>query len=138
MLTTPLLHPPLLAALARAGHGSRIVIGDGNFAHGAGATQAERVHLNLRPGILDADTILEALLTVTPVESAAVMATPDGVEPPAAAGFRGLLGDVPVHALERFAFYDAARGPDTELVIASADIRPFANIVLTVGVHLPG
>jgi L-fucose mutarotase len=138
MLTTPLIHPQLLAALGRTGHGARILIGDGNFAHSAGAPHAERVYLNLRPGVLDVDTILDALLTVVPVESAAVMATPDGSEPPAVAGFRRALGDAHIEALERFAFYEVARSDETVLVIASADVRPFANILLTVGVHLPG
>ena len=31
MLTSVLIHPPLLAALANCGHGSQILIADGNF-----------------------------------------------------------------------------------------------------------
>ena len=48
MLKTPLIHPDILRALGRAGHGSQILIADGNYP--AGTTlgpNAELVSLNL-------------------------------------------------------------------------------------------
>jgi len=36
--------------------------------------------------------------------------------------------------LERYAFYDAACSPLTSLVIATAETRRFANLLLTIGV----
>ena len=33
MLKTPILHPQILHALGRAGHGSKVLISDGNYPH---------------------------------------------------------------------------------------------------------
>ena len=53
-----LTHPQLLEALGRAGHGSTVLIADANYAHSTGGhPAAERVHLNLRPGLLTADQV---------------------------------------------------------------------------------
>ena len=50
MLHGPMLHPELIGALGRAGHGSRILIGDGNYPSMNGVNPAaERVYLNLAP-----------------------------------------------------------------------------------------
>jgi L-fucose mutarotase len=47
-----LTHPQILAALARAGHGSKVLISDGNYPHStAKGPNAEVVYLNLSPGI---------------------------------------------------------------------------------------
>lgn len=148
MLKTPLLHPEILRALGRCGHGSRILIADGNYPFstrlGANATL---VNLNLTPGIVSCTDVLQALLTAVPVEQAAVMAYAttgayalDG-DPPIWAEFRRLLtgagyGD-PLDPIERFAFYDAAGAPDVALTVATADQRIYANLLLTVGVVMP-
>ena len=69
------------------------------------------------------------------VESAQVMTPNDGPEPPIFESFRRALGkEVPMLKLGRFAFYDAARGPDVALVIATGEQRIYANILLTIGV----
>ncbi|WP_432570693.1 RbsD/FucU domain-containing protein [Kineococcus sp. SYSU DK005] len=49
MLNYRLLHPPLLAALARAGHGDRIVLADANFPLRA-APPPVRGRAGVRPG----------------------------------------------------------------------------------------
>ncbi|MBD5785386.1 RbsD or FucU transport [Cellulosimicrobium terreum] len=148
MLRYELLHPGLIGALAAAGHGSRILLADGNYPHSTGARAgAARVHLNLRPGLLTVDQVLEVLLDAVPVESATVM-VPGGVdgdvaaagEPvPAHAGYRTALtavaGDVGWHELDRFAFYDAARADDVALLVATGDQRVYANLLLTIGVR---
>jgi L-fucose mutarotase len=138
MLTFPLLHPPLISALAAAGHGSQILIADGNYPHSTGvAASAERVFLNLRPGLLDVDQILDAVAEAVPVESATVMVPPDRAPVPAHGGYRDRLGaQVAFVELDRFAFYEAARGSDVAVMIASADQRIYANLLLTVGVRV--
>jgi hypothetical protein len=69
-------------------------------------------------------------------EAAAVMQTPDGVEPPIFREFRALLpANMEFTPLDRFEFYDAARGPHLALVIATGDQRLYANILLTIGVR---
>ncbi|MDR3360018.1 MAG: RbsD/FucU family protein [Bifidobacteriaceae bacterium] len=136
MLTYRLIHPELLGGLAAAGHGSKILLVDGNYPHATGvAASARRVHLNLRPGLVSVPDVLEPLLSAVNVEAAAVMAAPDGGEAPAHRQYRELLADgVPLTTLERFAFYDAARRDDVALMVATADQRMCANLLLTLGV----
>ena len=147
MLRYELLHPGLVAALAAAGHGSRVLLADANYPHSTGARPgAARVHLNLRPGLLTVDQVLEVLLDAVPVESAAVM-VPGGVagdvvaageEIPAHTGYRAMLGsDVGWDELDRFAFYDAARSDDVAVLVATGDQRVYANLLLTLGVRTP-
>jgi L-fucose mutarotase len=137
MLKTQLLHPEILAALGGAGHGSKVLIADGNFPFGTGANPAaKRVYLNLAPGLLTVTDVLRVLVEVMPVEAAEVMQPPLG-EPPIFAEFRVLLPGIDLKKLGRFEFYDAARESDTALVIATGEQRIYANILLTVGVVMP-
>ena len=132
-----LTHPQLLAALGRAGHGSLVLVADSNYAVSTGASaSAERVHLNLRPGLLSTDQVLEVLLGAIPVEAAASMVGPDGEDSPAVAGFAAAL-DVPLERVQREPFRAAARSADCAVVIATGDTRHYANVLLTIGA-LPG
>lgn len=136
MLLGPLTHPGLVGALAAAGHGSQVLLADGNYPHSTGAPPSvPRVHLNLRPGLLDVDQVLEVLLAAVPVEAAAVMTPGEGREVPAHTGYRAMLGDVDWRELGRLQFYDACRGPDLALVVATGDQRLYANLLLTLGVR---
>ena len=135
MLKTDLIHPQLLAALGGAGHGSKILLSDGNFPHGTGANAAaQRIYLNVAPGLLQVDQVLGPLLASVPVEAAEIMASPDG-EVEAVAGYRAMLPGVPFSALQRMPFYEAARHPDVAIVIATGDQRVYANLLLTIGVR---
>lgn len=136
MLRYQLTHPTILAALASAGHGSRVLISDGHYPHTTGAhPAAERVYLNLAPGRLLVTEVLAALVDAVPIEAATVMAPPAQAEPPIFAEFRAALPGLTLDGLDRFGFYDAARGPDTALVIATGDRRTYANLLLTLGVR---
>lgn len=137
MLRYTLLHPGLAAALAAAGHGSQVLLADGNYPHSTGVRAgAERVHLNLRPGLLTVDQVLEVLVEAVPVESAVVMVPPAGEPVPAHAGYRAALGPgVAWDELDRFAFYEAARSDDVALLVATGDQRVYANLLLTIGVR---
>ena len=137
MLKTKLLHPEILAALGGAGHGSKVLIADGNFPFGTGANPtAKRVYLNLAPGLLTVTDVLRVLAQAMPIEAAEVMQPPTG-EPPIFAEFRTLLPGMELKKLGRFEFYDAARESDTALVVATGEQRIYANILLTVGVVMP-
>jgi L-fucose mutarotase len=146
MLKSQLLHPQITAALARAGHGSKVLISDSNYPHWTRrGPNAEVVYLNLSPGRLLATEVLAAILTAIPVERAEVMdhrgtgAHTLAADPAVWDEYRALLRQ---HApeirdlerIERFAFYDAAGTPDVCLTVATADERPFANLLLTIGV----
>ena len=139
MIDAKLIHPQILDALGRAGHGATILIPDGNYPVSTHAhPSAQRVYLNLAPGICTVTDVMAAVLSVTPIEAARVMRRDDGEEPSIYGDFRDLLpDDVPLQPLERFAFYDAAKQSDCCLVIATGEQRIFANILLTIGVVQP-
>ena len=137
MLKTQLLHPEILAALGGAGHGSKVLIADGNFPFGTGAnSEAKRVYLNLAPGLLTVTDVLRVLVEAMPIEAAEVMQPPAG-EPPIFVEFRALLPNMELKKLGRFEFYGTAREKDTALVIATGEQRIYANILLTIGVVMP-
>jgi len=139
VLRFPLIHPPLLAALAACGHGGKVLIADANYPHSTGASPgAALIHLNLRPGLLTSDQVLEPLLAAIPVEAAHVMRPEDGTEPIVFGSYRALLpAEVELQALDRFDFYANCREPDLAVCIATGDDRLYANLLLTVGVVPP-
>ena len=64
MLKQRLLHPEILEALASAGHGSRVLITDGNYPAGTRLGEnAALVFLNLAPGKPTVTEVLDILLT---------------------------------------------------------------------------
>ena len=139
MLKSILIHPQILAALGAAGHGSQILIADGNYPFStASHPAAARVFLNLSPGLLSATDVLCVLVSAIPIEAATVM-MPDTDQEPAIFGeFRELLGHgTELARLGRHAFYAAARGENLALVIATGEQRVYANILLTIGVIPP-
>lgn len=138
MLKTTLLHPEILYALGAAGHGSQVLLSDGNYPHATKSNPAaERVFLNLCPGVLNVTDVLRVIAGAIPVEAAHVMATADGSEPPIWSEFREILPGTELQPLERFAFYDAASTPDVALVVATGEQRIYANVLLTIGVVPP-
>jgi L-fucose mutarotase len=138
MLKYRLLHPEILDALGRAGHGAQVLIADGNYPLATRSHRdARRVHLNLAPGLVTVTDVLAVLVDAIPVEAAHVMRPDRGDEPPIYSDFRSLLPDLELAPLGRFAFYDAALGPDLALAIATGERRIYANILLTIGVVAP-
>ena len=143
MLLGPLTHPELLAALAAAGHGSKVLIADGNYpVRTTLGPNATRVHLNLAPGQIAAPPVLEVLNQSIPIERAESMDwAREGpfaldAEPPIWSTYREVLGEaVPLEPVERFTFYEAAASPDVALVIATGEEAVYANLLLTVGVR---
>lgn len=74
MLKTPVIHPTIMEVLARSGHFAQVVIADGNLPVGAmNGPNSTTVHLNFKPGLLDALTVLEGILEVCPIQGAIVM-----------------------------------------------------------------
>ena len=139
MLKYRLLHPELARALGTAGHGSKVLIADGNYPSGTGAAPgATRVYLNLAPGLVTVTDVLRVLVDAVPIEAAEVMVPAKGPEPAIFAEFREILGDrAPLRPHDRLEFYGVARGPDTALVIATGEQRIYANVLLTIGVIPP-
>lgn len=135
MLKTPVIHPQIMEALARSGHFAQVVIADGNLPVGAmTGPNSTTVHLNFKPGLLDAVTVLEGILEVCPVQGATVMEKPAEANAEIHETYKGLLGDVTWDEMERWAFYDKIRDQATTLIIQTGEQRRFANLILTVGV----
>ena len=148
MLKTPLLHSEMLAALAAAGHGSLVLIADSNYAPSTSrGPNATIVHLNLVPGVVDAVTVLSAVAGAIPIEQAYVMQPltegPYAMsgEPAIWAEFSRVLAEhgspVPLEPVERMQFYDLAATPQVALVVATADQRLYANVMVRIGVVFP-
>ncbi|HOZ47344.1 MAG TPA: RbsD/FucU family protein [Candidatus Hydrogenedentes bacterium] len=138
MLRQRLTHPEILEALAAAGHGSKVLIADGNYpASTCLGPNASLVYLNLAPGKPTVTEVLDILLTSIVVEDAMVMTPEDGPEPGIFQEFRSLMPDVSLTKLGRFEFYEEAGGADTCLQIVTGEQRIYANLLLTIGVVLP-
>lgn len=138
MLTYQLLHPQILLALGEGGHGAQVLIADGNYPLATRSyPAAHHVYLNLAPDMVTVTDVLKVLVNAIPIEAAHVMRPDTGEEPSIFADFRPLLPAIELQPLERFAFYDAARGPDLVLAIATGERRTYANILLTIGVVQP-
>ena len=136
MMLTRILHPDILSTLGRAGHGSCVLIADGNYpvsTHSPG--NAAKVFLNLRPGLVQVTDVLEVLRDTVPIEQATLMAPPDSQPAAIQEKLLQLLPDgVPTRSLPRTEFYAAVSQPTTALVIVTGEERRFANILITIGV----
>ena len=143
-----LIHPQIISALARAGHGAKVLISDGNYPHWTKrGHNAEVIFLNLAPGMLGAVDVLKVLVTEIPIEAAAVMeyarTGPNALtqDPPIWNEFREVLHaagvDTDLTHIEREKFYETAGTPDVCLTIATGEQKIYANLLLTIGVIKP-
>jgi len=134
MLFTKCIHPQLLSALAKLGHGSWILLSDGGYPHlTASNPSAEKVFLNLTPGLLNVTQILEVLKETVPIEAAAVMTPPDGTMQPVFDEYKSVLPTTPFEYIQQFDFYERAKESKVGLLIASGDMRNYANLLIKVG-----
>lgn len=142
MLRGGILHPDLLRGLARCGHGSKVLVADALFPHATGARpEVERIHLNLSPGMVPATEVVRLIADACHIEAATWMWAPDG-PPDAVTEYRRLLADhrhwggqeVRWDATERLDFYDLCRAPGVALMVVTGEVRPYANLLLTIGV----
>ena len=136
MLKTKLLHPEILRVLGCSGHFSQVLIADGNFPFASYCgPNATVVYLNLTPGIPKTTDVLDVLAQMIPIQEAAVMQIPSGEAAPILDDYVAMMPEgTEVRRLERFAFYEAVCSPRTTLVVATAETRRFANLLLTIGV----
>ena len=147
MLKGRLLHPEILGALGRAGHGAKVLIADGNYPCSSTlGPNAELVSLNLSPGLPTCDQVLKALLTAIPVERACTMMYEtegpyalDG-DPPVWEDYRASLKeagvDLDLEPIDKWDFYPEVSTADHVLTIQTADQQRFANLLLHVGVRM--
>ncbi len=145
MLNYKLIHPEILAVLGKSGHGSKILIADGNYPFITKLGQkATLVNLNLTPGLVSCTQTLEILLSAIPIEKAQVMEPMKTGryamknDPPIWVDYRRIIQESGMHveleSVERFEFYKEASTDDVALTIATGEQQPYANILLTIGV----
>jgi L-fucose mutarotase len=147
MLKSTLLHPEILATIARAGHHGRILIADGNYpASSTLGPSATLVSLQVSPGLPTVTQVLRAVLSAVPIERANTMdyerSGPYALheDPPVWPEFRRAIQEaglgVPLEPIEKWEFYKAVSHPDHVLTIQTADQQRFANLLLTIGVRM--
>ncbi len=132
MLTTKCIHPGIMKALSLCGHGSKVLIADGNYPLAEKSGDAEKVYLGLMAGLPTVTDVLEAIHSVVEIEKAEVMLPEDGTEPEIFADFKKELG-LELSGMGRYEFYDACCVPDVVLAISTGEKRVFSNILLTIG-----
>ena len=139
----PTLSPDLLWCLASMGHGERLVLVDRNFpAHDVARHTATAKLIEL-PG-LDIPQATRAILSVMPLDDfipapvarMQVVGDPEKLLPMQAEVHqiaREAEGrDVGMEALERFAFYEAAK--KGFCVVRTSEFRPYGCFLFTMGV----
>lgn len=147
MLKSRLIHPKISEIVARAGHHAKILIADGNYpASTKKGPNAEVVCLNLAPGLVTCNQVLEVLLSAVPIDEVNTMmyesSDPYALseDPPvwddyrksiAAAGLTLELKPIP-----KWDFYEAVITPDHALTIQTGDQQRFANVLLSIGVRM--
>ena len=131
MLTTKCIHPEIIAALAHAGHGDKLLIADGNFPLQMKCPNSKLVYLGLERDLPTVPQVLEALKSIAVFEKAEVMMPESGEEPEM---FRTELNGMELSPLGRYEFYDVCGKADVILAIATGESRTYANLLLTVGV----
>ena len=132
MLTTTCIHPGIIKALSLCGHGSKVLIADGNYPLADKSGNAEKVYLGVMPGLPTVTDVLKAVHSVVEIEKAEVMVPGDGTTPEIFKEFEEELG-LPLSGVGRFEYYDICCEPDVVLDISTGEKRVFANILLTIG-----
>jgi L-fucose mutarotase len=147
MLKHRLIHPEISAILGRAGHHATILIADGNYpASSKKGPNAQVVSLNLMPGVVTCNQVLEAILSAIPVEAVRTMmyekSGPYALkeDPPVWADYRKTIQSaglsLPLEPIEKWDFYDAVATADHVLTVQTADQQRYANVLLSVGVRM--
>ena len=149
MLKHRLIHPQISAILAQAGHHATILIADGNYpASSKKGPNAQIVSLNLMPGVVTCNQVLEAILSAVPVEAVQTMmyetSGPYALseDPPVWDEYRQTIKQaqigVELKSLEKWDFYTAVSTPDHVLTVQTADQQRYANVLLHIGVRMDG
>ncbi len=147
MLRNQLIHPAISRILAEAGHHATILIADGNYPSSSKrGPRSELVSLNLMPGLVTCNQVLEAILSAICVEAIQTMRTeasgPYALEgdPPVWAEYRETIRKaevlLPLDPIDKWEFYDRVSTSDHVLTIQTGDVQRYANILLTVGVRM--
>lgn len=135
MLRAPITHPEVLHALARAGHGSLVLIADAHFAAATAVNpRAVVVHLALTSGSPLVPAVAALVGATIEIEAVTSMAAPDEALRAVSRETNSIFGEKPHEYVSRSEFMALTRSPDLALCIVTGDTRRFANAILRVGV----
>lgn len=135
MLLGDLIHPELISAISKCGHGDKLLIADGNYPLASKSGESKKIYLGLTPGVPNVTQVLEAILSCINAEKAEIMLPETGPEPETVTELRNILSGVPIEGMTRQEFYCAAAEPDVFLAISTGEMRTYSNIIVTVGVR---
>ena len=134
MLKSELINPEIIKFLSLCGHGSKILIADGNYPLAEKTGNAKKIYLGLSRGIPTVIDVLKVLHTTVEIETASVMDPADGSEPEIFTEFKKELPGIEIKKRERQDFYDDCMEDGNILfAISTGEQRIFANILVTVG-----
>jgi len=126
--------PELLKALCEMGHGSEVVLADGNFP-AVDCVSGERI---VRCDGMSLPEILRDVLMLFPLddttENVVLMSSDDGAEPAIHQKYGVVLADYPdarIRKINRFEFYKRAKG--AYVVLITGEKSPYANVLLKKG-----
>ena len=134
MLKTPLIHPEIISTLSLAGHGSQVLLADGNFPYNSYANlEAPRIFLNLTAGLLTITQVLEVLAQVLPIEALQVIQPLGTGEPSLWSDIHQIVPGLTLERVEKKTFEEATGEQSVVLVIATGDQRLHSSVLLTIG-----
>lgn len=134
MLTSKCIHPEIMHALSLCGHGSKILIADGNYPLATKCNSNFKVYLGLTASIPTVPQVLEVICSVVNIEKAEVMVPEAGSDPEVFSEFHAILTELELVFLGRNDFYkECSDNPSLVLAISTGEKRTFSNILLTVG-----
>lgn len=128
------ISPALLKALSEMGHGSEIVLADGNFP-AVDCVPEERI---IRCDGIGLPSVLSDILKIFPLDettdNVVLMSSDDGTKPAIHACYEEVLASYPearVKSIGRFEFYPRAKG--AHAVLITGEKSPYANVLLKKG-----
>ena len=144
MLKHQLIHPKINEVLARCGHHATVLIADGNYPVSTKkGPNAELVSLNLSPGVVTVNQVLQALLSAIPIDQVNTMGIPPDDayaqkgEPEVWGEFRKSIQathlSLTLEPIDKWAFYEAVQSADHVLTVQTGDQALWANLLVTVG-----
>jgi len=136
MINGDLTHPDVLAALARAGHSSKVLVADAHFPSSTLlGPHVPVVRLNYAPGLLSVVDVLGPLTKAVPIEAAVGATFEDGTRPEIWADYERLLPDLEIGTVQGSQLTTAFDADRLGLAILTGELRPASCIVLTLGIR---
>lgn len=133
MLKTACTNAAILSHIAKAGHGDKVIIVSGNYPVDRVCSDVPKVYVGLKQGVPSSTEVLEIMAELIPIESAEVMLEPDSEYAQVFSEYSQKLNSIEISILNKKDFYEASNTSRVCLVVSTGDIRPWANIILTVG-----